>query len=413
MPANFLHGVETIEKEIGARQIRAVKSAVIGLVGTAPIHTVDESYRTINKPVLILNDRDAVKYFGQPTPGYTIPSALKSIFEQGSGIVIVVNVFNPNIHKNTSNQPDVSKVTASDIIGGVDATGNRTGMQALKDSYTEFGFAPKIIIAPGFSTLNSVASAINTIASQLRAMGIIDAPIGASFQQVLQGRGSSGTINFNYSSDRLILCYPHVKVYNTATDQEELQPFSQFLAGVIAAKDTEKGYWFSPSNTEIKGIIGVERKLTAMINDPNSEVNLLNEAGIVTIFNNFGTGFRTWGNRSSAFPNNTHPKNFINIRRTADIIHESIEYNMLQFIDMPITKATIDAVEESVNSFIRTLISRGALIDGRCIFNPEKNQDTEIAAGHLVFDIEFMPPPPLERITFESFIDTAMLKKLI
>ena len=45
MPASFLHGVETIEIEKGARTIKTVKTAVVGLVGTAPIQNVDEEYR--------------------------------------------------------------------------------------------------------------------------------------------------------------------------------------------------------------------------------------------------------------------------------------------------------------------------------------------------------------------------------
>jgi len=412
MPANFLHGVETIEIEKGARPIRVVKTAVVGLVGTAPIHLVEQDNRTINKPVLILNDRDAVKYFGPQTPGYTIPQALDAIFDQGAGIVIVVNVFNPSVHKDESNNPDPTQVTASDIIGSVDASGNRTGMQAFLDSYNLFGFFPKILIAPVFCTQNSVASEMNVLAGKLRAMAIVDAPVGTTFQQAIAGRGPDGNINFNYSSDRMILCYPHLKVYDTATDTERLEPYSQRLAGVICAKDVEKGYWWSPSNTEIKGVVGVERVLSAMINDPNCEVNILNENGIVTTFNSFGTGIRTWGNRSAAWPTVTHPKNFINVRRTADILHESVEYSMLQFIDFPINNALIDAITESVNGFIRTLIGRGALIDGKCWYDPAKNPETEIALGHLTFDIEFMPPTPAERITFESFINIEYLKNL-
>ena len=64
MPASFLHGVETIEIEKGARTIKTVKTAVIGLVGTAPIQDVAEEFRTINEPVLISSDVDAAKYFG-------------------------------------------------------------------------------------------------------------------------------------------------------------------------------------------------------------------------------------------------------------------------------------------------------------------------------------------------------------
>ena len=208
------------------------------------------------------------------------------------------------------------------------------------------------------------------------------------------------------------MCYPHLKVFDQATVSERLEGMAARLAGVICRKDTENGYWWSPSNTEIMGITGTERPITARINDPQSEANLLNENGIVTVFNSFGTGLRAWGNRSAAWPSMTHPRNFINVRRTADVLHESVEYSMLQFIDYPIDNGLIDAIKESVNGFIRTLIARGALIDGSCTYDPAKNPPTEIALGHLTFDITFMPPTPAERISFESFIDINLLRGL-
>ena len=407
MPASFLHGVETIEITKGARTIQTVKTAVIGIIGTAPIDEVEEQYRTINEPTLILNETEALRYFGKSKSGFTIPDALDAMFDQGAGIAIVINVFNPAKHET------VTDVKMSDIIGGVDAvTGKRTGLKAFEDCYSLFGYYPKTLIAPVYCENTAIVSEMNVICNKIRAMGIVDAPVGASVQDVITGRGSQGTINFNTSSERIILCYPHLKVYDTETDTIKLQPYSQRLAGVIAAKDIEKGYHWSPSNTEIQGIVGVEKQLTSMINDPTSEVNTLNEAGIVTVFNSFGTGFRTWGNRSAAFPSSTLPTNFINVRRTADILHESVEYSMLQFIDYPIDNGLIDSICETVNQFIRTLIGRGALIDGKCTFNQDKNPTTELANGHLLFDIEFMPPTPAERITFESFIDIELLKSL-
>ena len=407
MPASFLHGVETIEITKGARTIQTVKTAVIGIIGTAPIDEVEEQYRTINEPTLILNETEALRYFGKSKAGFTIPDALDAMFDQGAGIAIVINVFNPAKHET------VADVKMSDIIGGVDAvTGKRTGLKAFEDCYSLFGYYPKTLIAPVYCENTAIVSEMNVICNKIRAMGIVDAPVGASVQDVITGRGSQGSINFNTSSERIILCYPHLKVYDTETDTIKLQPYSQRLAGVIAAKDIEKGYHWSPSNTEIQGIVGVEKQLTSMINDPTSEVNTLNEAGIVTVFNSFGTGFRTWGNRSAAFPSSTLPTNFINVRRTADILHESVEYSMLQFIDYPIDNGLIDSICETVNQFIRTLIGRGALIDGKCTFNQDKSPTTELANGHLLFDIEFMPPTPAERITFESFIDIELLKSL-
>ena len=407
MPASYLHGVETIEIEKGARTIRTVKTAVVGLVGTAPIQDVEDEYKTINEPVLISSDVDAVKYFGTAKDGFTIPQALDAIFDQGAGVVLVVNVFNPDKHES------VADVTKADIIGGVDSvTGKRTGLQTFKDCYSLFGYFPKTIIAPVYCEDTAVVSEMQVICDKIRAIGIVDAPVGTTVQDAIKGRGPQGTINFNTSSDRIVLCYPHLKVYNSASDSNVLEPYSQRLAGVMAAKDVDKGYHWSPSNTEIKGIIGVEKQLTSMINDPTSEVNTLNEAGIVTVFNSYGTGFKTWGNRSAAYPTSTNVTNFINIRRTADILHESVEYSMLQFIDYPIDNGLIESITETVNSFIRTLIGRGALIDGKCTYSTDKNPVTEIANGHILFDVEFMPPVPAERITFESFIDIELLKSL-
>lgn len=478
MPANFLHGVETIQITTGARPITGVKSAVIGIIGTAPIFDCATADQTKNVPVQILSATDAAKYAGKDRTGFTIPQALDAIFTQGNGpIVIMINILDPAVHKTnvasevkalgsddkltlahpgvasvvvknqagtttyvlntdytldaangvitrittgtiTAGQTlniaydwaDPSKVLAADIIGTTDASGNRTGLKAFQDCYAKFGFYPKMLIAPGFSTLTGVLTEMDSIAAKVRAMALVDFASGTTVSQAITARGAGGSMNT--SSKRVLPCYPYVKRLNPSTNVEELVPYSSYVAGAIAAKDNDKGYWWSPSNTEIKGITGVERQLTAVVNDPNSEVNQLNSNGIMTVFNSFGTGFRTWGNRSAAYPTYTTPDNFICVQRTADIIHESVEYAMLQFLDFPINNALIDSVTESVNSFIRTLIGRGALIDGKCIYDPAKNPATEISAGHLTFNLEFMPPVPAERITFESYININLLKKL-
>ncbi len=150
-------------------------------------------------------------------------------------------------------------------------------------------------------------------------------------------------------------------------------------------------------------------QLYASAVDSASDVNNLNSNGIVTVFNAFGTGLRVWGNRSSAYPNYTAPDNFISVRRTMDVIEESVELAMLQFIDQPISNALITAILASVNSFLRTLIQRGALVAASASYDPAENPPAQISAGQLVFDIDVMPPPPAERLTFQTFIDVSLL----
>lgn len=99
MPASFLHGIEVIEVTSGPVPVTVVKSAVIGLVGTAPLWAVQAPglAPAVNTPTLVSSALDAAN-FGPLVRGYSIPYALSAIQNQGAGQVIVVNVFDPSKH---------------------------------------------------------------------------------------------------------------------------------------------------------------------------------------------------------------------------------------------------------------------------------------------------------------------------
>ncbi|MGH7814668.1 MAG: phage tail sheath family protein [Candidatus Binataceae bacterium] len=323
---------------------------------------------------------------------------------------------------------DPTKVQDSDIVGSV--TGSAySGIQAFQITYGSMGFFPKILIAPGFSQTADVASALTEMADTVRAIALIDSPPATASAVAMANRGVAGNA-FDTSNPRAVLCYPQESFYDTGLvpagvtlnssgapaaatyNAAAVGPYSQWVAGAIAAKDLAQGYWWSPSNTQINGILGPDVSLYASIVDPNCDVNNLNAAGIVTVFNAYGTGLRVWGNRSSAYPSSTAPANFISIRRTMDVIEESVQQAMLQFIDQPISNALIGAILASVNAFIRTLVQRGALVAGAASYDPAENPPNQVSAGQLVFDIDVMPPPPAERITFQTYIDITLLSQL-
>lgn len=499
MPASFLHGIEVIEVGTGPVPITVVKSAVAGLVGTAPVWAVEMPAAPpgLNAPTLVSSAVDAAN-FGPLVRGYTIPYALWAIQQQGAGQAIVVNVFDPSKHytpvaataftfnaqgqinlghmgvssvvvtsdpsgttygagadytldavngvmtliPTTSgghiaagatvlvsfNYADPTKVQDSDIVGAV-SNGSYTGIQAFQTTYGMMGFFPKVLIAPGYSQNTDVASALDAMAHQIRAIALVDSAPSIPAATAISNRSTAAQA-FNTSSKRTVLCYPQESFYDSglvptgvalsaggapvtqAFNQTAVGPYSQWVAGAIAQKDLQNGYWWSPSNTQVGAILGPDVPLYASPVDPNSDVNNLNAAGILTVFNAFGTGLRVWGNRSAAYPSSTAPDNFISVRRTMDVIEESVELAMLQFIDQPISNALITAILASVNAFLRSLIQRGALVSGSASFDPAQNPPAQIAAGQLVFSLDVMPPPPAERITFQTFIDVSLLQQL-
>lgn len=472
MTASYLHGIETTEVERGPRAIKVVKSGVIALVGTAPAGPVNALTLSLTEvdgaqfgpetldgfsipralagiydygagTVLVINVLDPAVHrsnvvgqehqFGDNDQLQLGHGALQALtLKSADGLTSYVKDTDYSVTMLTGKvkrlaggaiaangqvkadytHADPSLVTSADIIGAVSVAGLRSGLKAFADSYNLFGFFPKLFIAPGFSTLNSISVELMAAAEQMGGIAYIDAPIGTTVQQVIAGRGPAGAINFNTSSDRVRLCYPHVKVYDAATDGERLEPLSIRAAGLRAKVDLDDGYWWSSSNRELVGVIGLERPLTARVDDPSSEVNLLNEVGITTVFNSFGTGLRLWGNRTAAWPTVTHMRNFENVRRTKDIIDESIRYSSLQFVDMPITQALIDSITESVNLFGRKLTGDGALLGFECWYDPARNPQTELELGHLLFNYKLTVPLPFERGTFETEITGEYLANL-
>jgi phage tail sheath protein FI len=330
-----------------------------------------------------------------------------------------------SVKASTYDYLDPTLVTAADVIGATSLGGIRSGLQAFLDCFQLFGYFPKRLVAANFSSLATVTAAMLTLANRIRARAYIDAPVGITPAQAITGRGPAGTINFNVNDKRAILFYPHVKVLDTSaelwdngntlwdgTSPERLEPLSIHAAGLGNAVDIEKGYWWSASNNTLNAITGLERTVTWMWNDPATEANALNEAGIVTVGNNYGTGFLLWGNRSAAWPTDTTPENFECVTAVGDIIDESIEYFTLKLLDQPINDAWLDTVTESVNGFMRKLIGDGAILDGRCWYDPGDNPPTELAQGHVVFRRDFLPPLPAERITYKVRINIDYLKSL-
>lgn len=464
----FLHGVRVQEVTSGNANINSVPTGVIGLVGTAPIGPTNEL-------TVISSPRQALETFGEQVPGFTIPQTLDAIFSQGGARVVVVNAFDPATHVTavadeavtvadgaaqlseapvgdievTNSAGDVtytagthytvdaygairildtitipngtellvdfshldeSAITASVINGS--AAAPRTGIELLEESDLTLGYSPKILIAPTYIETETTSTLMLAKAEKFRGVALIDAPATATVAQVIAGRGPAGGVpGFQTTDNRAVLLYPYVSDTDSRNNSVS-RPMSGYMAGLMAVVDATEGYWVSPSNHAIKGIKGPSVFLTSGFQDANSDVNQLNEVGVTSLFNGFGTGFRLWGNRNASATINTDPDAFISVQRTKDTINDSVALAMLPFVDKPITTGLIDSIRESVNAYLRRLVGLGAIIDGKCTYNPEDNPASELAQGRLVFDLAFLPPSPAELIEFKSYLDQSFLAEL-
>ncbi len=277
-------------------------------------------------------------------------------------------------------------------------------MELVTEGFNRFGADAKIIIAPEFDKTATCAAALTILAEKLHGIAYIDAPKGTNLSQALIGRGNLGTINFNTSSDRAQLFFPHV------IGLLGVESLATHAAGLRMKTDVEQGYWFSISNHELLGVTGLEIGLTARVDDPQSETTHLNEKGITTVFNSYGTGYRLWSNRLVCFPTTSHIKNFEVAQRTGDVIDESIRRFELQYIDRPIDDALIDSLTEGIRTYLGTV--RG-IVGYSVSLDYDYDLVDAFSKGQVPIVYDYTPKLPMEHATNTSVMTRKYLINLV
>lgn len=400
MTTTFLHGVEVLELDTGIRPIRTVRSAVIGLVGTAP--EADATVFPINEPVLIPGSRAIAGQLGSTG---TLPPAMDGIFDQVGATVVVVRV----------EEGIDEAATLSNVAGN--STGY-TGVHALLKAESELGITPKVLIAPGFThqrledSENPGTFLVNPVVAELLGIAQDSVGLGERLRAIVVADGPNTTdaaaqsYAADHGHDRLYVVDPWGKVLSGTTFVD--QHASARVAGVIARVDAEMGFWESPSNKLIQGISGISRPVPFALGDANSAANILNENKVATIIRE--QGFRLWGNRTTSADSKWA---FLSVRRTADMVNESILRGHLWAVDRCINRTYLQDVAESVNEYLRSLKARGAILGGECWVDPEANTPGNIADGRVTFDFDFTPCYPAERVTSRSVLTNGYLTELI
>jgi phage tail sheath protein FI len=454
---NYLHGLETTELNDGSGPVVTGKSNVIGLVGTAP--NADPAIFPLNTPVAVF--ANTLKASALKSDG-TLLDAIDAIYSQQASVVVVTRVAEGTTQaetwSNTAGSPSgktglFSLLNARPLLGvvpklliapGLTSDRPTNGVAAAHPVVTGNGYvastttvtfgAPAaggriakgvaqvvggsvtaiVVTDPGFGytdgtpsvtingegtgataeavlggVANPVGVALGSIVDRLRAVAFIDGP-GVDYDSAIAGRG-------DYGSSRLAFLDPGVLKWDTASSSYVTRPGSAYAAGIQAMVDDKYGFWYSFSNRVIQNIGGSSRPIDWMPNDANAEANLLNENQITTIIHN--NGYKFWGLRGTGTEELWAQ---LAVRRTADMIYEAVEAAEVDAMDKPFSIPLLKNVQGSVQDYIDLLVSRGALIGGRCWIDPSVNTPSTFATGQLTIDYDLEPPASIEHMIFRA-----------
>ena len=379
------HGVTVALVDTGARTIALPSTSIIGLCDTFTVSPAASAKP--NDLVLLTSEREAVAAFGEDA---AITRAAKAVFLKAKAVIVACGV---------AVLEDAALQTSA-IIGGVLASGQRTGLQALLDGKSRFNAQPRLLIAPKHSATQAVATAMDALAGKLRAIAIVDGP-NTTDEAVLAYAQEFG-------SKRIYMVDPGVQQWDTITSKTIDAPASAFTAGLFAWTDTEYGFWASPSNKEFVGITGTTRPIEFLDGDETSRANLLNNANISTIIRD--GGYRLWGNRTLSTDSKWA---FVTRVRTVDIVMDAILAGHKWAVDRSITKTYVKDVTDGLEAFMRDLKNQGAVINFEVYADTALNTASQLEQGKVYWNIRFTDVPPAENPIFRVEVTNQWLTEVL
>ncbi len=192
------------------------------------------------------------------------------------------------------------------------------------------------------------------------------------------------------------LYYPWVLARNPLTKRDELWPPSGHIAGVYVRTDATRGVHKAPANTNIRGVLGVERMLTDAEQGP---LNLLG-INVLRVFGGRGQPM-VWGARTVATDRNWQ---YVNIRRLFLFLEESIAEGIRWAVFEPNNLQLWQKLKQSITEFLTRVWRDGALFGATAdeafyvrideALNPESTRKL----GRLNIEVGVRPAYPAEFI---------------
>ncbi|OPJ63687.1 phage tail sheath family protein [Clostridium chromiireducens] len=294
------------------------------------------------------------------------------------------------------NKIDPSKVVTSDIIGKYDDTTNiYKGIECITRVFPMYNLVPGLLIAPGWSHKKDVEAALvnkNTLINgSFNSQVISDIDCSSSAVNTYSKAITWKSTN-NYKNKRELALWPKVKI------GEKIYWYSAIFAASIVYLDTQNKDvpYKSPSNKKIP--------ISATVLDDDSEVflditqaNALNGAGIITALNM--SGWRTWGNNTSIYPDSTDPKDrWIAVRRVFDWWGNNFIVEFFDKVDDPTNYRLIESIVDDENLKANGFQAVGQIAGAKISFNQADNPTENILNGKIIFKQSIGAFTPAENI---------------
>lgn len=292
---------------------------------------------------------------------------------------------------------DVSAISDTEIVGTYNAdNGTKTGIKCIDDVYEELNLIPSIISAPGYNHIPKVEQALVSMTSKISdrweavCFTDIDPTAADTITKAIDWKRTN-----KYNSNEEKVCWPK----GIIGQKEIWMSISAIVAKLQTDVTNNDIPYETPSNKpiDITGMVANNKSIRLSLYTANE----LNEKGITTAL--FSSGkYVLWGPHMANYEYGTTNKLEeifdVNIMMSKYLLNDFHARNM-GIIDSPMTRNDIDALINSEQMILNSLISDGKLLYGEIQFSPIENPKTDVLSGDFKFDTLVTNTPPGKSIT--------------
>ena len=304
---------------------------------------------------------------------------------------------------------DPSMVTEEDIIGAYDVeTGKETGLELVRRVYPMFHLSPGLILAPGWSQKPNVGAAIQEKCTEINGVFRCECVLDLD-TATTRKYSECGTVKKQngYTDPHAIVLWPELL---TGGKHMAFSAAYGAMASYYTATNGDVPYLY-PSNR----LLNVEGAVLAdgtEITLDQTQAAYLNGDGVVTAIND--GGWRSWGNNTGCYPENTDPKDYrIACRRMFSFVANYFIRQYQSRLDASMNRRTIDDIVNSFNIWGNSLVSQGMCAGLRMEYDESENDNESLLNGHVKVKIYLAPYTPLEYILASEEFDMTALQASI
>lgn len=304
-----------------------------------------------------------------------------------------------NLAGGTNGQPEDADDIITTVVGGVQITGGKTGIEALDDPILNISVA--LAPGPGVGDEASIQNALITVAERSTDfLALISPPfnVGRTGDAISWSNGFDTNRTAAVNSSYAALYWPWLKVFQVFDGKDRWLAPEIYGARQIGVTDSVSDPWFAPAGF-VRGRLTKPTDVEVILNQGDRD-SMYSGGNVINPVVNFPqNGIAIFGQRTTQRQPSALDR--INIRRMMIYIKKQILASTQRLVFEPNDPITWTRVTDLINPMLDDIANRRGITQFKVVCDSSTNTPVRIDRNEMWCKVMIKPTKTAEMVVFE------------